>query len=80
MDDRTAISHIKQGDLNGLEILVNRYQARAVHAAYLVVYDRALAEDITWTAFVKVGGGRGENRSMAGLVHARASIWAQALM
>ena len=54
MDDRIAISRIKQGDLNGLEFLVDRYQARAVHAAYLMVYDRALAEDITRTAFVKV--------------------------
>jgi RNA polymerase sigma-70 factor (ECF subfamily) len=40
--------------LNGLEALVDRYQVRAVHAAYLVVYDRALAEDIAQTAFVKV--------------------------
>ncbi|RPJ23729.1 MAG: sigma-70 family RNA polymerase sigma factor [Chloroflexi bacterium] len=54
MEDRIAISRIKQGDLNGLEILVNRYQVRAVHAAYLVVFDRALAEDIVQTAFVKV--------------------------
>ena len=54
MEDRIAISRIKQGDLNGLEVLVNRYQVQAVHAAYLVVYDRALAEDIVQTAFVKV--------------------------
>lgn len=54
MEDRTAISHIKQGDLNGLETLVSRYQARAVHAAYLVIYDRALAEDVAQSAFVKV--------------------------
>lgn len=54
MDDRIAISRIKQGDLNGLETLVDRYQVRAVHAAYLVVYDRALAEDIAQAAFVKV--------------------------
>jgi len=53
MDDRTAISRLKQGDLNALETLVNRYQVRAVQAAYLVVYDRALAEDIAQTAFVK---------------------------
>jgi RNA polymerase sigma-70 factor (ECF subfamily) len=53
MDDRTAISRLKQGDLNALEILVNRYQVRAVHAAYLIVYDRALADDIVQTAFVK---------------------------
>ncbi|HUE99161.1 MAG TPA: sigma factor [Anaerolineales bacterium] len=54
MDDRIAISRIKQSDLNGLEFLVNRYQVRAVHAAYLVVYDRALAEDLAQAAFVKV--------------------------
>jgi RNA polymerase sigma-70 factor (ECF subfamily) len=54
MDDRIAISRLKQGDLNGLETLVQRYQVQAVHAAYLIVYDRALAEDIAQTAFVKV--------------------------
>ena len=54
MDDSIAISRIKQGDLNGLEILVNRYQVRAVQAAYLILYDRALAEDVAQTAFVKV--------------------------
>jgi RNA polymerase sigma-70 factor (ECF subfamily) len=54
MEDQIAISCLKQGDLNGLEILVKRYQARAVHAAYLILYDRALAEDVAQTAFVKV--------------------------
>ena len=54
MEDRIAITRIKQGDLNGLEILVDRYQARAVHAAYLILYDRALAEDVAQSAFVKV--------------------------
>lgn len=54
MDERIAISRIKQGDLNGLEALVKRYQVQAVHAAYLILYDRALAEDIAQTAFVKV--------------------------
>jgi RNA polymerase sigma-70 factor, ECF subfamily len=54
MEDQTAISRIKQGDLNALEFLVNRCQVRAVHAAYLIVYDRELAEDIAQMAFVKV--------------------------
>jgi len=54
MDDQTAISRIKQSDLTGLDILVNRYQVRAVHAAYLVVYDHALAEDVAQTAFLRV--------------------------
>jgi RNA polymerase sigma-70 factor, ECF subfamily len=54
MEDRIAIFRLKQGDLTGLESLVNRYQVQAVHAAYLILYDRALAEDIVRTAFVKV--------------------------
>ena len=54
MKDRIAISRLKQGDLNGLETLVSRYQAQAVHAAYLIVYDRSLAEDVAQMAFVKV--------------------------
>lgn len=54
MEDQLAISRIKQGDLTGLEILVNRYQVQAVQAAYAIVYDRALAEDIAQSAFVKV--------------------------
>ncbi len=54
MEDRIAISRLKQGDLTGLESLVNCYQVRAVHAAYLILYDRARAEDVVRTAFVKV--------------------------
>jgi RNA polymerase sigma-70 factor (ECF subfamily) len=53
MEDRIAISRIKQGDLDSLEILVNRYQAQAVQAAYLILYDRPLAEDVAQSAFVK---------------------------
>jgi RNA polymerase sigma-70 factor, ECF subfamily len=54
MDDQTAITRIKQGDLNGLQSLVEHYQAQAVQAAYLIVCDPALAEDIAQGAFVKV--------------------------
>jgi RNA polymerase sigma-70 factor, ECF subfamily len=54
LEDQSAISRLKQGDLTGLETLVNRYQARAVHAAYMIVFDRELAEDVAQTAFVKV--------------------------
>jgi RNA polymerase sigma-70 factor (ECF subfamily) len=53
-EDQIAISRIKQGDLSALETLVKRYQVQAVHAAYAIVYDRALAEDIAQTAFIKV--------------------------
>lgn len=54
MEDRIAISRLKQGDLIGLESLVHHYQVQAVHAAYLILYDRALAEDVVQTAFVKI--------------------------
>jgi RNA polymerase sigma-70 factor (ECF subfamily) len=54
MKDQDAISRLKQGDLNGLGTLVRRYQAKAVQAAYTIVLDRALAEDVVQTAFVKI--------------------------
>ena len=53
MDDRTAISRLKQGNFQALEALVTRYQVQAVHAAYLVVRDRVLAEDVAQNAFLK---------------------------
>ena len=53
MDDRIAISRIKQGDLKGLEALVSRYQVQAVQAAYMIVFDRGLAEDVAQSAFIK---------------------------
>ena len=54
MEDRNAISRLKEGDLSALETLVNRYQVQAVHAAYAIVYDRDLAEDIAQNTFIKV--------------------------
>jgi RNA polymerase sigma-70 factor (ECF subfamily) len=53
MDDRIAISRLKQANFQALETLVHRYQVQAVQAAYLIVRDRALAEDIVQNAFVK---------------------------
>lgn len=46
-----AITRLKQGDISGLEIIVRRYQIRAVHAAVLIVHDRELAEEIVQNAF-----------------------------
>ncbi|HCK66798.1 MAG TPA: RNA polymerase subunit sigma-24 [Anaerolineae bacterium] len=54
MEDQIAISLLKQGDLSGLETLVKRYQAKAVHAAYLITNERTLAEDVVQSVFVKV--------------------------
>ena len=54
MDERIAITRLKQGDLIGLKAIVEQYQSQAVHAAYLIVYDQALADDVVQAAFVKV--------------------------
>jgi len=53
MDERAAVERLKGGDVGGLEELVDRYHARAARAAYLVVRDRALAEDVAQGAFVR---------------------------
>lgn len=53
MDETQAIARIKRGDLDGLEMLVRRYQGKAVQAAYLVVRDRGAAEDVVQAAFLK---------------------------
>lgn len=54
MDDNEAIELLRQGNINGLEALVLRYQVQAMRAAYLVTHDEALAEDIVATAFLRV--------------------------
>ncbi len=53
MDERGAIALLKQGDIGGLEYLVEKYQVRAVRAAYLVCRDASLAEDIVQSAFIR---------------------------
>lgn len=52
MDEEQAIVQLKQGNINGLEFLVNRYYFKAVHAAYLVVQDKFLAEDVVQNVFL----------------------------
>ena len=52
LEEQQAITRLKQGDLGGMEPLVKNYQARAVYAAYLIVRDMKLAEDIVQTAFL----------------------------
>ena len=54
MDEQQAIARLKQGDLTGLEFLVRHYQAKAVHTAYLIIGDPALAEDIVQSAFLRI--------------------------
>ncbi len=53
MDERAAVDRLKGGDIGGLETLVRTHQTRAVRAAYLIVRDRPLTEDVVQSAFVK---------------------------
>jgi RNA polymerase sigma-70 factor (ECF subfamily) len=53
MTETEAIIRLKQGDIGGLELLVRRHQTEALRAVYLIVHDRATAEDIVQTAFIR---------------------------
>ena len=44
---------MQAGDIAGLELLVTTYQLQAARAAFLVVRDRSLAQDVVQTAFVR---------------------------
>src|SRR5262249_29566680 len=51
--EQEAVRRMKGGDLRGLEALVALHQLRAVRAAYLIVRDTALAEDVAQEAFLR---------------------------
>ena len=53
LEEKLAIARLKQGDLDGMETLVKRYQVQAVSAAFLVVRDLKHAEDIVQDAFIR---------------------------
>jgi RNA polymerase sigma-70 factor (ECF subfamily) len=52
-EERAAIARLRAGDLAALEPLVRAHQLRATQAAYLVVHDRSLAEEVVQAAFLK---------------------------
>jgi DNA-directed RNA polymerase specialized sigma24 family protein len=54
MDDLQAIRRLKEGDIGGLEVLVARYQRKAVQTAYLITHDEQLAEDVAQETFVRI--------------------------
>lgn len=53
-DDVDAIRRLKNGDIGGLDMLVTRYQVKAVRAAFLIVRDEQAAEDIAQETFIRV--------------------------
>lgn len=53
MQELEAIILLKQGDIRGLESLVKEYQVKALRAAYLILRDGSLAEDVVQSAFLR---------------------------
>lgn len=54
MDEKEAIIRLKNGDIDALAVLVEQYQVKAVRTANFITQDRALAEDIVQSAFIRV--------------------------
>ena len=54
MTDAEAIHRLRSGDIGGLEILVTRYQARAIKTAFLILHDEQLAEEVVQDTFVRI--------------------------
>jgi RNA polymerase sigma-70 factor, ECF subfamily len=52
MDVDQAVARLKQGDLESMEGLVTRYYLPAVRAAYLIVHEKGLAEDVVQNTFL----------------------------
>lgn len=52
MEEKKAIDLLKHSDLSGLEYLVNQYYYQAVRSAYLIVREKAQAEDIVQNFFL----------------------------
>jgi RNA polymerase sigma-70 factor (ECF subfamily) len=53
-DDMDAVHRLKIGDIGGLEILVTRYQVKAMRSAFLILRDEQAAEDIVQETFLRV--------------------------
>jgi RNA polymerase sigma-70 factor (ECF subfamily) len=53
-DDDQAIRRLKNGDISGLEVLVTRYQVKAVRTAFLIVRNQQAAEEIVQETFLRV--------------------------
>jgi RNA polymerase sigma-70 factor (ECF subfamily) len=54
MDDQEAIRRLKQGDLEGLQALMARYQVQAARAAYLITQDERGAQDLVQDTFLRI--------------------------
>lgn len=53
MQEQLAIEQLKQGNIAGLEILVQQYQTKAMRAAFLILHNASQAEDVVADAFIR---------------------------
>lgn len=53
VDEQKAIANLKNGNLEGLAVLVQAYQVEAVQAAMFIVGDLGTAEEVVQEAFVR---------------------------
>lgn len=54
MTEQEAIAALQQGDINGLAMLVDRYQIQAIRAAFLIIGDEGTAQEVVQNAFLRV--------------------------
>jgi len=52
-NEADAITQLRNGNITGLETLIEMYQVQAIQAAVLITQDRAMAEDIVQNAFLR---------------------------
>lgn len=52
MEEYKTIQRLKNGEIAGLEMLVQTYQEQAIRTAYLVTQDKALARDVVQASFI----------------------------
>jgi RNA polymerase sigma-70 factor, ECF subfamily len=52
-DEQKAIAQLKQGNLDGLAVLVEIHQVKAVHVALLIIGDLGTAEEVVQEAFLR---------------------------
>ena len=54
MTEQEAIDALIAGDIGGLELLVRRYQTKAMRAAFLITHNEDVARDVVQNAFLRV--------------------------
>jgi RNA polymerase sigma-70 factor, ECF subfamily len=54
VDERQAIARMKRGEIGAMALLVERYQVKAVRAAYLITQDVRTAEDVVQETYLNI--------------------------